>query len=60
MGDLSEERERDRGNKRRRLYVETEDVDDALALLDRGILPDERERERRPVLPCPCPWKPSV
>lgn len=62
-----------RGSKRRRLYVETDAVRDALALLDGGLPPREEDETRSEVKQrraevtngngqgsCPCPWKPSV
>lgn len=43
-----EDADASRGPKRRRLYVESEAVQDALALLDRGMPARDRA--------CPCPW----
>ncbi|KDN36777.1 hypothetical protein K437DRAFT_48938, partial [Tilletiaria anomala UBC 951] len=42
-----------RASKRRRLYVNNEAVQNALALLDRGALAADGDK------PCPCPWAKS-
>lgn len=56
---LEEGDEEEREGKRRRIVIDREAVQEALALLDAGTAAQPRSSTTKEEQPCPCPWRPG-
>lgn len=51
--------EEEREGKRRRIVIDREAVQEALAFLDAGTAAQLRSSSAKEEQPCPCPWRPG-